>query len=313
MTSKANISILGIFILLIVFFSSFYIINEYQQVVITQFGRPVGEPIRDAGFHFKMPFIQAANYFDKRILEWDGKPNQVPTKDKKYIWVDTFARWKIADPLIFYQRVQNITRAQAILDNIINSVTRDNISSYVLTESVRNTNRTFDVGELTLESDQKIVAKPITLGRNTITKKILELVSAKVPEYGIEVVDVKIKRINYIEDVQKKVYERMISERLRIAERSRSEGRGKSAEIEGQMLKDMKKITSEAYQKAQETKGKADAAATKIYAKAYNRDPEFYSFINTLEMYRNSMDENSWLLLTTKSDFYKYLKDYSPQ
>ena len=160
MTSKANLSILGIFILLIVFFSSFYTINEYQQVVITQFGRPVGDPIKDAGPHFKLPFIQAANYFDKRILEWDGKPNQVPTKDKKYIWVDTFARWKIIEPLTFYQRVQNITRAQAILDNIINSVTRDNISSYLLTESVRNTNRTFDLGELTLESDQKTVAEP---------------------------------------------------------------------------------------------------------------------------------------------------------
>ncbi|MDH5404914.1 MAG: protease modulator HflC [Candidatus Aminicenantes bacterium] len=304
----ATITIIVI-VLLIVLASSLYTIRETEQVVITQFGRPVGSPVTRAGLHLKVPFVQKANYFEKRLLEWDGSPNQVPTSDKKYIWVDCFARWKIVDPLLFMQSVSTEAEAHARLDNIVDAAIRDLITKNLLIEVVRSSNREMELSEE--EKDLLAIeeaAVKISLGREEITREILKQASVMVPQYGIELVDVRIKRINYVEEVRQKVYERMISERQRIAARYRSEGQGKRAEIEGEKEKELQRITSEAYRTAQEIIGKADAEAVRIYANAYNRDPEFYSFLKSLESYRATMDNNSWLLLTTEAEYLKYLK-----
>ncbi|MEE9499961.1 MAG: protease modulator HflC [Candidatus Omnitrophota bacterium] len=288
-----------------------YIVDETQQVVITQFGEPIGKPITDAGLHFKTPFIRHANYFEKRILEWDGSPNQIPTKDKKYIWVDTTARWKIVDALKFLQSVSNETGAHARLDDVIDSATRDFVTSHNLVEAVRNTNRIMDIGLLRKEADRDQIAgelEKIEFGRDATTRGILRQASKIVPQYGIELIDVRIKRINYVSDVQKKVFERMISERKRAAEQYRSEGQGKKAEIEGQMGKELKQIRSEAYRVAETLKGKADAEATDIYADAYNRDPDFYAFLKTLDTYKNTIDEETTVILTTDSEYLTYLR-----
>jgi len=287
-----------------------YLIDETQQVVVTQFGKPIGDPVADAGLHFKTPLIQQANYFDKRLLEWDGDPNQIPTKDKKYIWVDTTARWKIKDPLKFLQSVNNEISAHARLDDILNSATRDVVTGQLLVESVRNTNTILESQQ---ESTEDVISSEeaiehIDVGRKDLESFILSEARVLAPSYGIELVDVRIKRINYVEDVRKKVYERMIAERNRAAERYRSEGQGKRAEIEGQREKELKLITSEAYRKAEILKGDADAEAVKIYAEAYGQDADFYTFIKTLNTYRDTVDENSTIILTTDSDYYKYLK-----
>ena len=290
-----------------------YTIDETQQVVITQFGEPIGKPITNAGLHFKMPFIQQANYFEKRILEWDGNPNQVPTKDKKYIWVDTTARWKIVDSLKFLQSVTNETGAQARLDDVIDSATRDFVTSHNLVEVVRNTNRIMDERAVAKEdkSADQIAGEleKIAFGRDALTRGILQEAAKIVPQYGIGIVDVRIKRINYVSEVQQKVFDRMISERRRAAEQYRSEGQGKKAEIEGQTGKELKEIQSEAYKVAEEIKGKADAEAIGIYADAYNRDPNFYAFLKTLDTYKNTIDEGTTVILTTDSEYLTYLKD----
>ncbi|UCB47357.1 MAG: protease modulator HflC [Spirochaetota bacterium] len=299
-----------LFLGLIVAASGLYTVKMTEQVIITRFGKPVGDPVTEPGLHWKRPFVERTNRFEKRILEWDGDPNQIPTQDKKFIWVNTYARWRIVDPLKFFQSVRNEIGAHARLDDIIDAATRDSVTSYILLEVVRNSNREMTMAEeeLSLAED---VGIPIEWGREKITRKILEQASEKVPQYGIELVDVRIKHINYVEEVRQKVYERMISERTRIAEKYRSEGAGKKAEIEGQMEKELQKITSEAYRTAQEIKGRADAEATRIYAEAYNKDPDFYSFLNTLDTYRETLGEDSWLLLTTDSDYLKYLKSVS--
>ena len=310
---KLILRIFAVIVILVVFLfisGTVYIINETQQVVITQFGKPVGEPLISAGLHFKVPFIQRVHYFDKRLLDWDGDPNQIPTKDKRYIWLDTTARWRIVDALKFLQSVGTETGAHARLDDIINSATRDAITSHLLVEAVRNSNRILESKE---EHEEKVIVteeaiEEIKLGRQALAGMILDKARALAPQYGIELVDVRIKRINYVEAVRQKVYERMIAERKRAAERYRSEGQGKRAEIEGQMSKELKQITSEAYRKAQGIRGKADAETTRIYAEAYTKDPEFYSFLRTLETYRKTIDENSTVILTTNSDYYKYLK-----
>ncbi len=299
-----------IFLALIVLASGLYTVKMTEQVIITRFGKPVGDPVKEPGLHWKRPFIEKVNRFEKRILEWDGDPNQIPTQDKKYIWVDTYARWRIADPLKFFQSVRNEMGAQARLDDIIDAATRDSITAHVLLEVVRNSNREMAMAETEMELAEE-VGVPIERGREKINLQILEQASKKVPQYGIELVDVRIKHINYVEEVRKKVYERMISERTRIAEKYRSEGQGKKAEIEGEMEKELQRITSEAYRKAQEIKGQADAEATKIYAEAYNKDPEFYSFLKTLDTYRETLDDSSWLILSTDSDYLKYLKNIS--
>lgn len=305
------IIVLAVIILLGFVSGAIYLIDETQQVVITQFGKPIGAPVADAGLHFKTPFIQIANYFDKRLLQWDGDPNQIPTKDKKYIWVDVTARWKIKDSLKFLQSVNNETSAHARLDDIINSATRDVVTGHLLVETVRNSNRILEQdeeegGEDVIVSEEAI--EHIDAGRKELEGTILENAKRLAPQYGIDLVDVRIKRINYVENVRKKVYERMIAERKRAAERYLSEGQGKRAEIEGQREKELKLIRSEAYKKAQGIKGKADAETVVIYAQAYNQDPDFYTFLKTMDAYRNTIDENSTIILTTDSEYYRYLK-----
>ena len=309
---KPILGIIGILVILVIalFLSGVvYVVDETKQVVITQFGKPVGEPITAAGLHFKTPFIQRAQYFEKRLMDWDGDPNQIPTKDKRYIWLDTTARWRITDALKFLQSVGTESGAHARLDDIINSATRDAITSHLLVEAIRNTNRILE----STEKEEVVVfteevLEKIRVGREALAGMILEKAKVLAPQYGIELIDVRIKRINYVEAVRRKVYERMIAERKRAAEQYRSEGQGKKAEIEGQMGKELKQITSEAYRKAQGIRGKTDAETTRIYADAYNKDPAFYSFMKTLETYRNTIDENSTIILTTDSDYYQYLK-----
>jgi len=307
--------IIALAVIIILFFASgaLYTIDETQQVVITQFGKPIGKPIKEAGLHFKIPFIRVANYFDKRILQWDGKPNQIPTKDKKYIWVDTTARWQILDPLKFLQSVTNEIGAHARLDDIIDSATRNYITNHNLVEAVRNTNRLLEERATRSSDDEFIFSKEklekISVGRESLTRGILKEAKKIMPQYGIGLIDVRIKRINYVKGVQEKVYERMISERKRAAERYRSEGQGKRAEIEGQMEKELNQIRSEAYKVAEEIKGKADAEAIKIYADAYNKDAEFYGFLKTLDTYRNTIDKSTTIILSTDSEYFEYLKD----
>ena len=308
-------TILGIFVVLVILViaafgsGALFIIDETKQVVITQFGKPVGQPIISAGLHFRTPFVQQAHYFEKRILNWDGDPNQIPTKDKKYIWVDTTARWKIIDALKFLQSVGNEIGAQSRLDDIINSATRDAVTNHLLVDAVRDSNRILEskeLGEDAIFADEAL--ERIEVGRQQLTRAILEKTKVLAPQYGIEIVDVRIKRVNYVEDVRNKVYDRMIAERKRAAEKYRSEGQGKSAEISGQVGKELKQITSEAYRQAQGVVGKADAEAINIYAQAYSQDPDFYSFLKTLETYQKTIDEKSTIILTTDSDYYKYLK-----
>ncbi len=297
-----------LFIAIIVVIDAFYTIDETEQVVITQFGKPVGEPIAEAGLHLKVPFIQKVNTFEKRLLEWDGNPAEILAKDKKFILVDTYARWKIDDPLKFFISVVSESGAQTRLDNIIEAATRDWVTAHALIEVVRTSNREMVVseGDSSLISETK--GDSIFVGREKLSRGILQAVKEKAKEYGIDIVDVRIKRINYIDEVRQKVFERMIAERLRIAEKYRSQGMGKKAEIEGKMEKELQRIQSGAYRTAQELKGKADAEAIRIYARAYEQDPEFYSFLKSLESYQQTMDEKTWLILGTDNEFFKYLK-----
>ena len=306
----ATIIIVAVSLLVILVLSgTFYTIEETEQVVITQFGKPIGNAITKPGLKVKIPFIQKTNYYDKRFLGWDSAPNQIPTKDKKYIWVDTYARWRIEDAMKFLTSVVNEDRAQARLDNIIDNATRNEISSLNLIEVVRNSDREMAVAEEELQISEDVIGEGIELGRDKITNLIKEQAAEKAKQYGIDIVDVRIKRINYIDEVRRKVYERMIAERTRIAEKYRSEGMGRKAEIEGEMEKELKRITSEAYRTAQEIKGDADAKATNIYANAYNKDPEFYSFLQTLETYKETLTGETWLILGTDSDYLRYLKE----
>ena len=308
-TQTKRIVLIGAALVLLVLLSgAVYIVSETNQVVVTQFGDPIGGTVSRPGIHLKMPFIQKANYFEKRWLAWDGDPNQIPTRDKKYIWVDTYCRWRIADPLVFFQRVRDERNAQSRLDDIVDGETRNIIAKFDLIEIVRSTNRDFELSEDAALLDLSDVAVNIEAGRDKLAAIVLESASRITPEFGVELKDVRIKRVNYVEEVQVKVFDRMIAERQRIASKYRSEGDGKSAEIRGQKERELKKIQSEAYKTAQEIKGKADAEATKIYAAAYNLDPEFYQFTKSLETYRVSLLKDTWLLLTTDSEFLKYLK-----
>ena len=298
-----------IILALILLFNAFYIIDERQQVIITQFGKPVGDAITDAGLQIKIPFIQKVHFFDKRVLAWDGDAKQIPTSDKRYIWIDTFSRWQIIDPLKFYETTRYEASAHSRLDDIISGTTRDVISSNRLLEIVKSSNR-----EMTFTSeysDSKLiddVKEKITNGRQVIADSIFALSKVKVAEYGIRLINVRIKRLNYNQEVQAKVFERMISERNKIAAKYLSEGEGDSSEILGKMQRELDQIQSEAYQTAQEIKGKADATAISIYANAYNRDPEFYEFLKTLETYETTIDNKNTIIMTTDSDYYKFLK-----
>jgi len=305
-----------IFIIIILAGNPFYVLYEGRQAIITQFGKPIGDPKTEAGLHIKVPFIQKVNYFEKRILEWDGYPTEIPTKDKKYIFVDTTARWRISDPLKFFQSVYNERGAHARLDDIVDAAVRDAVTSHNLISIVRSTNRIIKELEALKEGKEFIeegALEEIRIGREEIRKEILVRAKELTPRYGIELIDVRIKRVNYIEEVRQKVYERMIAERKRAAEEYRSEGRGIRAEIEGKTEKELKAILSDAYKKSQKIKGQADAQSTQIYADAFSRDKEFFSFLKTLETYKNTIDDETTVILTTDADYFRYLKEISPQ
>jgi len=297
-----------VFIALITLSGSMFIVDEAEQAIITQFGKPVGDAYTTAGIKFKIPFIQTVHKFDKRWLAWDGDASQITTKDKKYIWVDTYARWRITDPLKFFEAVHDETGAQTRLDDIIDGETRIAAARFNLIELVRSNNRKMDIGTLFSGGEQSRDEFRIKVGRDKITRMILEKVSKVVPSYGIEVVDVRIKRLNYVESVRRKVYERMISERKRIAEQYRSEGLGKKAEIIGKTQRELESIRSEAYKLAEEVKGKADAEATKIYANAYSKDVEFYRFMRNLESIEKTISKKDTFVISTNSEYYKILK-----
>lgn len=305
---------LGVLVLAALLLASgtFYTVQEGQQAVVLEFGRTVGEPVTEAGLHMKVPFIQDVKRFEKRLLIWDGDPNQIPTKGREFIWVDTMARWRIADAKKFLESVASEAGAQSRLDDIIDSVVRDQVSASELVELVRSASWEVPPGEVLEEVPAEVreeLEKEVSRGREEITRTILAEARKIIPQYGIELVDVRIKRINYVDSVQEKVYARMISERKRIAARFRSEGEGRSAEILGTMEKELRQIRSVAYRQVQEIRGKADAEATRIYGAAYNSDPEFYAFSRTLEAYKEAQNENSVLILTTESDYYRYLKE----
>jgi len=288
----------------------FYIVPEGRQAVITRFGEPVGGAVTKTGLHLRLPFVEQVHLFETRILEWDGDANQIPTKDKRFIWVDTTARWKITDPLKFLQTVGNESAAQARLDDIVDAITRDVISDQLLIEIVRSSNRelTQNLVQEGIVDSEMTKAEVIKTGRNELTREILSRASKMTPEYGIGLVDVRIKRIVYIDDVLRKIYERMIAERKRAAQQFRSEGLGRQAEIGGRREKDLNTIRSEAYRKAQEIKGKADAEATRIYADAYDKDPDFYRFLQTLKSYEKTIDAKTTLVLSSDSDYLTYLE-----
>ncbi len=300
---KAGVALLA----LVVLSSSTYLVSETEQVIITQFGEPKGSPISEPGMHFKLPFVQQVNAFEKRFLEWDGSPNQMPTKDKRFIWVEMYARWRITDPLKFFQRLRDERGAQSRLDDILDGETRNAVASYDLIELVRSSNR--PAGSIPLESEEdRIVLEQISAGRRAIAASILEAAQARTLDLGIEVLDIRLKRINYVDEVAKDVFARMIAERRRIAERFRSEGQGEAARIEGERQRDLQRIQSEAYRSAQELRGNADAEATAIYADAYGRDAEFYAFVKSLETYERVVDSKTIFVLGTDSDLLKYLR-----
>ncbi len=310
---------IGVILVGILAFNALFVVNETEQVVITQFGKPVGEPIMTAGLHFKTPFIQKANFFEKRIMKWDGQPNQIPTRDKKYIWVDVTARWRIGDPLLFLQRVGNIPTAHSRLDGIIDSIVRNFVSNNELIELVRSEgweDAKKMLQEAGLEDYRMVVSEeiveeleaPLIKGRERITREMVAEASKLLPQFGIELEDIRIKRINYVESVQQQVFRRMISERKRIAAQYRSEGEGERAAILGQMERELARITSEAFRAAQDIRGGADAEATRIYADAYGKNPEFFELYRTFEFYKNSDNGKTSFILTTDADIFKYLK-----
>ena len=296
-------------VVVVLLFSSVYTVSETEQVILVQFGMPVGGLVKDPGLHLKLPFIQDVHRFDKRWLEFDADPREVPTKDKKYIWVDAYARWRIVDPLRFYQAVGDERGAQSRLDDVIHGQTRNAVASFDLIELVRSSDRRFQLTEELEGIGAAEAMAKIVSGREKIAQIVLKRAAEMTPPYGIELEDVRFRRINYVETVQQKVFERMISERKRIAERSRSEGQGRAAEIRGEKERDMLAASSVGYKTAQTLKGAADAKATAVYAGAYNRDPDFYRFWKTMETLHSSLDEKTWLILSTDSELLKYLKD----
>ncbi|MBT8360033.1 MAG: protease modulator HflC [Deltaproteobacteria bacterium] len=305
MKQIANFLLVGLVLLgIVVVYDGFFIVEEGKQVMITQFGRPIGTPKTDAGLYFKMPFLQKVNEFDKRIYIWDGDPNQIPTNDKTFVYLDVTARWRIVDALKFMQAVKTEDRAQSLLDDMINGTTRDMVNKNNLIEIIRSSDWTLD--RMT-PSNQEPGSKP-NRGRDVISDQILEIAALATPQYGIELVDVVFKRVNYIDSVRDRVYDRMISERKRIAAEKRSMGEGQKARILGTVDRELREITSTANRDALQIKGKADAEATKIYGDAFSQDPEFYAFMKTLESYTKIVGSNTSLVLSSDSDIYKYLK-----
>lgn len=299
--------------------SSIYTVGEVEQVIITQFGKPVGDPVTAAGLKVKAPFIQDVNRIDKRILEWDGNPSDMPTKDKLYISVDLFARWRITEPLQYFLRLRDERSAQSRLDDILGSETRNAVAKHELIEIVRTTKDRVPLRDTLLTAAEQQLDMgslvPIQKGRNLVEKEIFAAAAEKVQVFGIELLDIRFKRINYNESVRPKIYDRMVSERRRIAERFLSEGNGEAARIRGNRLRDLNKIQSEAYRQVEEIRGVADAKATEIYAKAYNQSPDavaFYEFTRTMQSYKFIVAENTTLVLSTDSDLFKFLKGMMP-
>jgi modulator of FtsH protease HflC len=304
---KTPIILIVALLALFVVSNALFIVNETEQVVLTQFGKPVGKPITTPGLKMKVPFVQKVHAFEKRFLEWDGDPNQIPTKDKRFIWVDSYARWRITDPLLFFQRLHDERGAQSRLDDILDGETRNTIAKHELIDLVRSTNRPFVVAEDVAELSQPEPAERVELGREKLTQEVLQNARRRTGDLGIEILDFRIKQINYVDEVRQEVYARMISERKRIAERYRSEGAGEAARIAGERERQLRVIESEAYRAAQEIRGKADAEAADIYAAAYNRDPEFYRFLKSMGTLEESFDEDTVLLLSTESELLRYL------
>jgi membrane protease subunit HflC len=301
--------IIGVAIIAILAFSSIFVLNETQQAIVTQFGKPVGGPRTEPGLNFKVPFIQKTQYFDKRYLKWDGDPNQVPTQDKKFIFVDTYARWQIVDPLQFFIRLRDERSGQSRLDDILDGETRNAVASHELIDLVRSSNREPEIYEDFLEEMEEL--EEISVGREKIEEQILERANERTSDLGIRILDFRFKRMNYVDEVRQNVYDRMISERNRIADQFRSEGQGEALRIQGDKERDLAQIQSEAIREAEIIRGRADARATAIYAAAYNRNNasrELYSFLRSLEALENSFDSETSIILTTDSELYRYLK-----
>ena len=300
-----------------ILFNSFYTVGEAQQVILTQFGRPVGDPVTTAGLKMKMPFVQMVNRIDKRILEWDGSPSDMPTKDKLYIAVDLFARWRITDPLQYFLRMRDERSAQSRLDDILGSETRNAVAKHELIEIICTTKDRVPLKDPTLTdgdtANQTIgMLVPINKGREAVEQEIFKAAAEKIKVFGIELLDIRFKRINYNASVQPKIFERMISERRQIAERFRSEGNGEAARIRGNMTRERDRIQSEAYRRVEEIRGEGDAKAAEVYANAYNQSPDavqFYQFTRTLEAYKAVVTPDSTLVLSTDSDIFKFLKN----
>ena len=304
---KASYLVLIIFIIAaIILWNGLFIVNETQQVIVTRFGKPIGNAILEPGVNFKWPIVDKAHFFDKRFLEWDGDSDQATTSDKRFIKVDTYARWRISDPKLFLERLGNERAAQTRLDDIIDGATKRAVARHELVQLVRSTNREVTPDPSLPESEKTELVR-IEMGRKEIMAEILKNAAADAKDLGIEVVDVRFKSIDYVDEVRANAYQRMIAERQRIAERYLSEGHGESARIRGEKERELKQIESEAYRKSQELIGQADGEATSIYAAAYNKDPDFYQFLKTMESYEDALDKDTWLILSTDSDFFKYL------
>ena len=306
MSMRAPVLFAAIVVGIVLLTSGLYIIGETQQVIITRFGEPVGVAITEPGLHIKIPFIQRVNYFDKRFLEWDGAANQVPTRDKRFIWVDTYARWRISDPRVYLERLRgDEATAQSRLDDILDGETRNSVARHDLVQVVRTTNRQPD---LSLQDEEETgVLEEIVTGRTAITEEIIATAAPRLEELGIELIDFRLKRINYVDEVRRDVFDRMIAERQRIAQRYRSEGEGEAARIRGERERELQRIQSEAYRQAQENMGTADAESTRIYADAYNLDAGFYAFLKSMETFETVIDSTTTLILTTGGDLLQFL------
>jgi len=308
-----SVLLLPAVICLAVLSSAAYQVSEVEQVIITKFGQPIGDPIKEPGLHFLVPFIHKVNRFDKRWLDWDGDANEMPTKEKTYIWVDVYARWKIDNPLKFFTSAKTERRAQSLLDDIIGSATRNVIANHDLIEVVRESNREFDVqGEITTGDEAPEELIKIKVGREKLTRMILEKAREATPDFGIELRDVQLQRVNYTESVRQNNFSRMKAERKKFSDTYRAEGDADASRINGRRNQTLKTIESEAYLQVQKIKGEADAKATSIYAEAYNRDPGFYEFIKSLESYEMTIRENDTLIMSTESDYLKPLAEYKP-
>jgi len=306
MNNATTIKIIVLLAIVFLLDQATYTVSETEQVIITQFGDPVGDPVTSPGLHFKVPFIQRVNVLDNRFLEWDGNPNQVPTRDRRFILVDTYARWRITDPLLFFQRLRDERGAQSRLDDILDGETRNAVARHNLIELVRSTNR--NEADVQIESEEEaVILEALEQGRQEITREILQTAAGRTADLGIELLDLRLKRINYVAEVQQDVFARMIAERQRVAEEFRSEGQGEAARIDGERERELSQIQSEAYRIAEELRGKADATATAVYAESYDRDADFYAFTKSMETYEETMDGETVFILDTDSELLRFL------